>query len=224
MNEKVMLDAKREFAQMLPKMTAFAHFRFSALNLEERYEAVQETIALAWLNYSNARPKGKTLNASTLIHYAALSVASGRKFAGSSSTDVLSEETQIKGRATVEHFGKPPANSDDLGKPVEYDGAWGKYQDALINRRQWERPFEHVRIKLDYQAFFNRGEASEDEKSVFRMLSKGFTTSDMADQIGVSSPRICQLKNSLGRKLKNFFGQSMRSPLMKRPLLNTSAA
>lgn len=224
MNEKVLLDAQREFSRMMPDLLGFAHYRFSFLNGDAREEAVQETLAFAWMNYLSARSKGKQLNASTIIHYASLNVQDRRKAAGSSSTDVMSEQTQLRGRTTVEYFGKPPRETEDTGEDVEQTGAWGAVHDAMVGKRQWERPLERLRLKLDYKAFLKQGGTTEDEKDVFRMLSEGSSTSEMAHKIGVSSPRICQLKNSLGRKLKDFFGPGIRSPLMKRPLLKSSAA
>jgi len=225
MDEKVLLDSQREFARMLPEIKAFANFRFAFMDPDARDEAVQETTALAWMNYASARSKGKVLNASTLVHYAALNVTSGRRMAGSSSTDVMSRETQMKGRATVENFGKAPVKDDDQGESGENDdGTWGRVHDAMVGRRQWERPLEHVRINMDYRAFLEQPGVNENEKSVFEHLSAGSTTSEMAQKIGVSSPRVCQLKNSLGKKLREFFGPGMCSPLVRRPELGTSPA
>ena len=86
----------------------------------------------------------------------------------------------------------------------------GDWSEALVDRRIWERPLERARLKLDYGQFLSLAELTEQERAVFRMLAEQYRTSEMAERLGISAPRICQVKNSAGRKLVDFFGTSIK--------------
>ena len=191
--------AQADFEELLPHIQRLLNYRFRYLHSEALQEAVQEGTGLAWINFIRARQKGKSPGASPVAHYAALDVKCGRGVCGESSTDVSAAKAQKMGRSRVLNMGKVPAGN---GASEE---RWD-LSKALSDRRLWERPPERARVDLDYQAFLDGEDVDEQEARVFRLLSEGYRTCEIADQLGVSAPRVCQVKNSLGRKLKGFFG------------------
>ena len=194
--------AQRQFVEMLPDIECIAGRAFSDLNLDAREEAVAEATALAWQNHMHCVAKEKGIRAPSLAHYAIQGVRSGRRFAGSSSTDVLSPRTQIIGRARVQSLNEAP-----LGGATEADeSGWWNCSEGLIDRRLWECPPERVRIKLDYSGFLRQPEVTPQEREVFRLLTLGCGTGEIAQRLEVSAPRVCQVKLSIARKLVGFFG------------------
>ena len=107
------------------------------------------------------------------------------------------------GRASVRSLASI-AESDSAGAGESH------WPDALVDRRIWERPLERTRLKLDYGKFLSLAEVTDQERAVFEMLAQEYRTSEMAEELAVSAPRVCQVKNSVGRKLVDFFGASIQ--------------
>ena len=180
-----------KFVQMMPDIERIAGSVFRHINPVDREEAVAETVAMCWKNYLHCVLVGKDVKASSMAFYAVQTVKSGHSMCGGSGTDALSQ----------------PART-----PPEYpaEGAQNcRWPDALVDKRVWERPLEHTRIKLDYTQFLQLPDVTEQERGVFELLAQGFRTSEIAQHLGVSAPRVCQLKNSMGEKLLAFFGQGI---------------
>lgn len=189
---------QERFAEMLPEITRRAHYAFRWLNPEAREEAVAETLALCWKNCLSCAEKGKRPGASSLVYYATLQVRAGRGLCGQNSTDVISRRTRMLGRATVESL-------NDVRSENAENGWWDR-SEALEDRRTYRRPFHRVRIRNDYGRFLAQPTVSEQERRVFDLLAEGGRTSEIAERTNVSPARICQVKNSIGRKLATFMG------------------
>jgi hypothetical protein len=189
--------AQEAFVQMLPAIQSRAGTTFRHLNPEAKEEAVAETLALCWQNHVQCALRGKAVGASSLAHYAMLGVKSGRSLNGRNSTDVLAPRTRLLGRVTVESLDSPPNASDT-------DDGWWDRSDMLEDRRTLEQPFERVRIKHDYGAFLALPEVTQQERRVFELLAEGWGTGEMAKELRVSSPRVCQIKGAIGLKLDRF--------------------
>lgn len=187
-----------QFVHMMPEIQSRAGATFRHLDPEAREEAVAETLALSWKNHVHCVGQGKTVGASSLAHYAVLGVKSGRSLCGQSATDVQAPRTQLLRRVTVENFDVLPLGQADSG--------WWERSEALEDKRLCDRPFHRVRVRHDYGAFLALPEVSDQERQVFQLLADGNRTSEIAGQLEVSAPRVCQVKSALGRKLRGFFG------------------
>jgi hypothetical protein len=206
-------EVQDQFVNMMPEIQSRAGATFRHLDPEAREEAVAETVAAAWKNHVHCAFSGKAVGASSLAHYAVLGVKSGRSLCGQSATDVQAPRTQLLRRATVESFDALPLRQAESG--------WWERSEALEDRRLCDRPFHRVRIRHDYGAFLALPEVSDQERKVFQLLADGNRTSDIARQLRVSAPRVCQMKSALGRKLRGFFGaevdQNCHWPATTRP-------
>jgi DNA-binding CsgD family transcriptional regulator len=187
-----------QFVNMVPEIQSRAGATFRHLDPEAREEAVAETVAAAWKNHVHCVGQGKAIGAAGLAHYAVLGVKSGRSLCGQSATDVQALRTQLLRRVTVESFDALPLRQADSG--------WWERSEALEDKRLCDRPFHRVRIRHDYGAFLALPVVSDQERQVFQLLADGNRTSEIARRLGVSAPRVCQLKSALGRKLRGFFG------------------
>ena len=197
--------AQDEFVEMLPELERRAGLTFRELDAEAKEEAVAEVVAHSWKNYLHCALDGKAVPASSLAHYGMLGVKSGRDFAGQSSLDVLSPRTKLLGRVSVESIDAVPGNSALGGDGI----GWWDRSDTLEDKRLWQRPPERVRVKHDYGAFLRNGLVNLQEKLAFNLLAEGHSTSEIAEHLQVSAPRVCQLKRALAEKLLDFFGPSV---------------
>ena len=193
-------EARDEFVRMMPDIERIAGHVFSDRNPSDREEAVAETVAFCWKNYLQCVAKEKPVCASSLAHYGMLGVRSGRSLCGQSSTDVLALRTQMLGRSGVYQVNTSASPS----ARCQWD-----WSEALVDTRVWERPLERVRIRMDYGAFLDQPEVTHQEERVFSMLAQGYGTGEIAHELDVTPPRICQLRHSLGEKLADFMGPSV---------------
>ena len=191
--------AQDQFTQMMPEIERIAGRAFGKLDREGREEAVTETLALCWKNHLHCTAVQKAISAPSLAHYAILGVKSGRSLCGQSSTDVLAKRTRLLGRAHVQSLSAARAVSSNPG--------WWDCSEALVDSRVWERPLERVRIRHDYGAFLRWKPVTQQEREVFKLITLGNGTKEIAEKLEVSAPRVCQLKGSLGRKLAGFMGK-----------------
>ncbi len=191
--------AQDQFTQMLPEIQSRASLTFRHLGPDAKEEAVAETVALSWKNHLQCSLRGKAVGASSLAHYAMLGVKSGRSLNGQNSKDVLAPRTQILGRVAVESLDAVPDHHTT-------EGGWWDRSDTLEDRRTLEQPFERVRIKHDYGAFLSEPYVTDQEQRVFELLAEGWRTGEMARELDVSAPRVCQIKDAIGRKLSAFMG------------------
>ena len=197
-------EVQGRFAEFLPDIQRITGSVLSGRDPESREEAVAEVTAQCWMNWLHLACRDRDVTPGSLAHYGMLAVRSVRSLAGSNSTDVLSPRTRMLGRSRVQSFDAAPcpgsADGDDSA-----DGSWD-CSWALADNRLWENPLERTRVKLDYGAFLRRGGLNRQERRVFRMLARGHTTGEMAAKLGVSAPRVCQIKKALGEKLVRFMG------------------
>ncbi len=198
-------DAQDRFVAMMPEIEPRAEVAFRHLDPEAREEAVAEAMALCWRNYLHCAAVGKPVAPASLAHYAAVSVRSGRTCCGESSTDVLAPRTRLLGRATVESLDAASIR----GSGSDRDGWWDR-SDTLEDRRLLERPFERVRIRHDYGKFLSLPSVTDQERRVFDLLALGYRTGEIARDLHVSAPRACQIKQAMGRKLRQFLRPGRR--------------
>ena len=191
--------AQDQFTQMMPDIKRIVGRAFDRLDREGRDEAVAETVALCWKNHLHCMAGHKAISAPSLAHYAILGVKSGRSLCGQSSTDVLAKRTRLLGRARV--------RSLSAARPVSSDPGWWDCSEALVDNRVWERPLERVRIRHDYGAFLRWKPVTQQEREVFKLIALGNGTKEIAEELQVSAPRVCQVKDSLGRRLVGFMGK-----------------
>ena len=205
--------AQETFLDIMPDIEKIAACAFRQLDPDAREEAVAEAVAQCWQNHLHCHAEGKAPGASSMAYYAVQSVRSGHLFAGSSSTDVLSPRTQVMGRARVRSL--DAASGETF--PGDGGRAWWNATDALVDRRVWERPFERVRVKLDYGKFLKLPEVTAQERETFSLLAWGYGTGEIAERLEVSSPRVCEIKGRLGDKLRGFLGRGIM-PVQRREI------
>lgn len=196
--------ARQYFTGILPSLERRAMTAFSYLDPDAREEAVAETVAICWKDYVGCLGKGKRVTPGNLAYYAVKHVREGNLFNGKQTRDVMGDRARILGRAHVESIYR----ADSVDGWCD-DGSWHEHAEALIDRRTWERPPEVARIRIDYGDFLNRDGLTYQQRRTFELLADGYRPSEIADELGVARAQVSQLKRTLGKKLRSFYGERL---------------
>lgn len=185
-NLSTLEEVQNEFAAFLPELSSRLSYRFRRRNIEAKEDAVAEGLGIAWQIYLSARTGGKMITVGNLAFYAGKAVDSGRKVAGTSSTDALSEGTLAR-RRMPEHV-----SLDALG------GVSSTFC-AVFGDRRWRWPvLDYVAPSLDWTAF--EGQCSWRDRRIIKMRQAGWRQTEIASKLGISPPAVNQrLRNLLSR-------------------------
>jgi ATP/maltotriose-dependent transcriptional regulator MalT len=210
MTRATLRNAQAVFAnQYVPEITARSLAHFNRLDPQARHEAVQDCLCQAWANFRSAVEHGKvsraasagsaanrprdTVTPASLALFANLGFGTGRRFAGSSSTDVLADRTRLMGRTQV----------------TSLNAAGGAVHEVLAARRTERRPDRLVQTRLDWSAFRRSGLLTGQERLALDLLAQGHTNNEIAAILGVSPARSCQIKIRLAAAVTEFFGPAV---------------
>ena len=168
-----------EFRQLLPELLSRLRARFFNHRPDLVDEHTAEAVALSWQAYLSARRRGKEITAGNLAWFAIRSVLSGRKLAGASSLDALSDRPLARARV-----GEHVSLSD-----LEDDAEHAFY--LTFGDRRWRWPVvDVVAAKLDWRSFITR--CDHRDQRIVDMRLAGFSQTDIAAELGVSTPAVCQ--------------------------------
>jgi hypothetical protein len=198
----------------LPEITRRSFAHFSRLDPAAREQAVQDCVCEAWRNFCSATARGKRMLAdgvaprssrskrgrvtpATLARFSHRSYDVGRRFSGSSKTDVLGERTRLTGRVNVISIDDAP-HTDGLDDCT--------IREVLADRRAENAPAELAAWNIDWGNFYRSDLLDNRQRVVLDLLASGHRTFEIAQAIGVSSPRAVQLTDALGDAVAQFFG------------------
>ena len=170
-----------DFLQLMPLIRQHARESFRSLDPEARDEAVQETVANAFVAYKRLveRHKFHVIAALPLARYAVAQIRTGRRVGGSLNIrDVSSPYCQHRQGVMLER----------LDRVVESEGVW---EQVLVEDRSCT-PADIVAIRLDFQSWLAL--LPERHRQIAEVLSTGEGSSVVARLFEVSSARISQLR------------------------------
>jgi hypothetical protein len=158
------------FEALHEKMTP--HFQFFAkrvlkLKGDDCDDVLQELSAIAYELYLSLVRRGKDIFFTPIMQFAIKRYRAGRRFIGSSSTDVLSDRTKLMGRSTIK-------NGDTLYFTLDR-------KDCVAKA---------VQFKLDFTDWYHL-QTPQDQKYITD-LAMNYTSSEVARKHGVSPASICQ--------------------------------
>ena len=203
-------EAEVKFLAMHDEIRSRAWTAFRYANASDREEAQAETVAWAWSWCLSAAKRGRLnrLTPFSIVSYAALLIRSGRQFAGDAKRDVLSPQAKAAGQVRVRSLQDLPAIMADETRRR------GTIAKGLTDSRRAGPP-EVARVNHDYALLGKDAELSQRAVEVFMHLvadnGKGHVRR-IAEQLAVSSPRICQLKARLREGLTRLgYGPRVRA-------------
>jgi len=172
--------------KMEPQFLFFAR-RVLKLKADNLDDALQELRAIAFDIYRSLVRRGKEAFYSPIMKFAIKRYHSGRRFAGTSTTDVLSDCTRMLERCEICSLSEFDLGNGDL--PFLTD--WRQMNVANT-----------VQFKIDYQDWHQR-QAPRDQQ-IIDDLAMGETTNDVARKCGVSASLISIKRKDFARSWKMF--------------------
>jgi hypothetical protein len=181
------------FLAMLPAIYDRLHFVFRGMSPDRREESIQESLALALRTYVKLFQQGKSAIAypAPLANFAAKQTRAGRRLGGSlNGNDVLSGYCQRRHAIEVERL--------DRRDP---QGCW---REILVEDHR-STPAETAAARIDFATWLTR--LSHHKRKVALTLADGNTTTEAAEQFGVSLGRVSQLRQELKQHWLAFHGE-----------------
>jgi hypothetical protein len=185
----------RSFESLVPELQSRLNALHSGLDAEAREEAVAEGLAYGYEIYKSSLLRGlahKITTCSLAVFCAGL-WRTGRRFTGSSATDVMADRTRVLNRVRLQPLDVhviDQESGDESDLP---------YSDALIDSKSPD-PYEAARANIDYASMLNDEKVSAKARRVFQMTledqSEGANLR-IADRLGVSPARSSQIKREL---------------------------
>ena len=168
------------FEVLLTKMEP--HFKFFAkrvlkLKADNLDDALQDLRAIAFGIYRSLVRRGKEAFFTPIMKFAMKRYKSGRRFAGTSTTDVLSDCTRILERCDICSLSKFDLNDNDLPFIVDYKS----------------NVADSVQFKVDFYEDW-LAQQTERDQQIIRDLMKSETTNDVSRKHGVSAGLISQYR------------------------------
>jgi hypothetical protein len=182
------------FDSLYPKILAqFRYYarRFSRCKTLDRDDVIQDLMGIALEMYTSQVRRGREVYYTPLVRYAIKRFRDGRRFTGQNTTDILSENTQMKGRSKVRLF------SEYESKP----GSWGFEH---YNRQPGVA--EGVQSKIDYEDWV--AQQAERDQQIITDLSMGETTNNVAKKYRVSAGLISQYRKRYRKSWDDFMGDT----------------
>lgn len=181
-----MTTATEKFEQMLEDLTAIFRSHFAGMTYDAQEEAVQEATAAAWQNYQSlvARGAEDQANVHTLAYYAAKGVAAGRMMASPANVkDAMHAPATVKAARGIVVLGDVAANlaADHRATPAEI-----------------------ACLRIDLAAWLDT--LTDHRREIAARLAAGFTTSEVARLMGVTSSAISIARRVLERSWLEFQG------------------
>jgi len=211
-------DVNDTFVQdYLPEIETRTLRHYNRLGREAREEALQEVRCLSWMMYRSAVAQGKIgskeqgleddgrpdFTPCTLAWFADRHYDSGRRFTGSSTTDVMADGTRIAGRVAI-------TSIDGHGDVT--------FHEAFADRRAENDPAWLAQTAIDWEGFSGSGLLNEKGRKALALLAIGYRNGELSRALGVCPARVSQIvHDDIGDAVVEFFGSDVKPSIRQRP-------
>ena len=175
------------YEKMLPHFWYFAR-QYDRCRRTDQEDVIQELTGLALINYMSLIERGKEVFYTPIMKYAVQHYKEGRRFVGSNTTDILSEQTQMMGRSDTYQFSQ--FDDERRGDTMPFM----KMRQASV--------FDQVQFKIDFEDWLAL--QTPRDCSIALDLSYGYTTSEVAKKHGVSDGLISQYRRRFEKSWDDF--------------------
>lgn len=187
-----------DFLQVLPAICRRAKFAFRHLPPGEREEAIAGATALAFVAYGSLANQNRLAHASppTLARFAICAVRGGRQVGGrQNSVDVLSPQAKARHNFSLQSYSADPSSGLKQG-PLSIFQARGA------------SPADQAAFNIDFHDWLGR--LTSRDRQIINRLATGQSAVSVANTLGISPARICQLRAEYHRSWLRFQRQSLR--------------
>ena len=180
-------DVHHEFEVMFPALQGRLRRRFRRYRPDRRDEFVAEATAMAWMMFLSACRRGKNVTVGTLATFAGKAIAAGRRLAGMTDLDALSDSPRAQTRVGV-HVSLPEAGG---GAATRFNQVFGDHR--------WRWPvLDVIAPALDLQTFLAASDYRD--RKIVQMKSQGHEQIAIAAELGVSPSAVCLRLRAMRRR------------------------
>lgn len=180
-------DVHHEFEVMFPALQGRLRRRFRRYRPDRRDEFVAEATAMAWMMFLSACRRGKDVTVGTLATFAGKAIAAGRRLAGMTDLDALSDSPRAQTRVGV-HVSLPETGG----------GAATRFEQVFGDHR-WRWPvLDVVAPAMDLQTFLAACDGRD--RRIVAMKSEGHQQIAIAAELGISPSAVCLRLGAMRRR------------------------
>ncbi len=188
-----------------PIIAATVPHAVKPVGAEDHGELIQDTVTMAAQILQSCESRSRPIIPKSVAFYAIQLAKTGRRSYGSTRTDALCPAAQIDGNSTV-------ASLDEVVPDHGEDG--DTLHDMLAGPA--EDPAQAAGRKLDWAGLM-AGMGKRD-LAVLEATVNGNQMDRLAAQLGISAPRVTQIKREIGRRIKDRWGADALPNVTRMPL------
>ena len=182
------------FLLLLPKIESYANWAFRHLDVEARGNAVSDVIANAWVAFDRLVKAGKSslVYPTVLARYGVAQFNEGRRVGTSTNTrDVTSPAAKRKHQHQIASINRCDDDNESWKSIVVEDRSAG--------------PAEIAQVRIDFDAWLDS--LTEKQQRAANLMCEGSSTSELSENIGVTSGRISQIRRELEQNWQQFIAE-----------------
>jgi hypothetical protein len=188
-------DLQMAFLLILPSIRRYGVIAFRHLRGDEHEDAVEETIANAYVAFARLLQRGRLDRAfpTALARFAVAQIRDGRKVGTPQNRrDVSSRHAQRKGHYVVERLDR-------------FDRQQDEWTEALVEDWRTSVP-DQVAFRIDFPVWLSQ--LSSRKRQVAQLLMIGNSIGEAARHARISSGRVSQLRHELYADWQRFHGEA----------------
>ncbi len=190
---------------VVPIIAATVPHAVKTVGAEDVGELVQDTVVMAAQILDSCEARGKAIIPNSIAFYAISLAKTGRRSYGATRTDAMCPAAQLDGNATI-------ASMDEEIPDEQGEGL--TFHDMLA--APVEDPAQQAGRAVDWSALMD--DLSDRDLAVLRATVNGDHLDRLAAQLGVSAPRVTQIKRAVGQQIRTRWGETALGDVTRSPL------
>ena len=197
--------------QIAPILIAAVPRVVMPVGAEDADELVQDALVAACEAVHRLEKRGKQIIPKSVAYYTIQRLKSGRRSTGAGRTDVMSPGCQLDGNVSLSSLDEPVHVSDG-----EEDFTLG---DVLASRK--DDPSQMATRNADWSEFMAVLDAPQ--RYIVKATAEGESYSGQAAQLKVTPSAITQRKDTIAKRARQFWGESVIADVQMLPLWRRQA-
>jgi DNA-directed RNA polymerase specialized sigma24 family protein len=198
-------------SQIAPILIAAVPRVVIPVGAEDADELVQDALVAACEAVHRLEKRGKQIIPKSVAYYTIQRLKTGRRSTGAGRTDVMSPGCQLDGNSSMSSLDEPVHVSDD-----NEDLALG---DVLAGRK--DDPSQIAARNTDWAEFMTMLDGRQ--QYIVKATAEGESYSGQAAQLKISPSAITQRRQTIARRARQFWGESVIADAQVLPLWRREA-
>lgn len=196
--------------EVLPRIRSAVPNSVKRVGCEDVEELTQDTVAQAAMALESCENRKVPIYPASVAYFAIQRAKSGRRSYGATRSDALCSACQLDGKSTLSSLDEP--------LPVEGGNECYTLHDVLSN--DTEDPSQVAARELDWNELL--GTLTDRELAIVEATANGDQLDRLAVKLGISPPRVTQIKQAIGRQVKARWGAGVLADVARPPRWSSS--